>query len=311
MNEMKKVILTMAVVVFSTSCIAQSSSATSPDLNQDGVVGMNDLLILLTAFGDFDVDFDGVWDSVDLCVDTLACNYDNNPTSACEYLDALAVCGGNCASDINGDGECDEFYGSCEGEVSLFYNGYNYNLVSIDNRCWLAQNLRSSTFSNGDSIPFISESEDWVSLDSAGYTLPILNNSEWIESYGSLYNGFAVIDNRGLCPAGWSIPSINELSSLIALEGAAAIRASEFDSPAWNGTNSTGFSAVPAGWIDNSGVQYGLLGWSIIWASDVTEYDWPPTILLDNVWLDSSNYISYDAQSFSYGMSVRCIKDTE
>ena len=311
MNEMKKVILTMTVVAFSTSCLAQSSSAHSPDLDQDGVVGMNDLLILLTAFGDFDMDFDGVWDSVDLCIDTVACNYDDIPTTACEYLDALEVCGGNCALDTNGDGECDEFYGSCGGEESLSYNDFTYDLVSIDNRCWLAQNLRSGTFTNGDSIPFISESEDWVSLDSSGYTLPMSSNSEWIESHGFLYNGLAIIDDRGLCPTGWSIPWSNELSSLIAFEGAAAVRASEFDSPPWNGTNSTGFSAVPAGWIDNSGVRYGFLSWSIFWAKDVTEYDWPPNTLLNNVWLNSTNYVSYDAQPLSYGMSVRCIKDFE
>ena len=39
-----------------------------PIYNEDGVVGMSDLLTLLSYFGDFDLDSDGIWDSVDDCV---------------------------------------------------------------------------------------------------------------------------------------------------------------------------------------------------------------------------------------------------
>ena len=47
---------------------AQQACEPTADLTQDGVVGISDLLNLLSAFGDTDLDFDGIYDSVDDCV---------------------------------------------------------------------------------------------------------------------------------------------------------------------------------------------------------------------------------------------------
>ena len=70
MNEMKKVILTLVVLAVSVSASAQSIYADSwdPDADADGNVGVTDLLALLSVFGDYDLDNDGIWDSVDDCV---------------------------------------------------------------------------------------------------------------------------------------------------------------------------------------------------------------------------------------------------
>ena len=40
----------------------------SPDVNCDGFVNVNDLLVLLSSFGEQDLDGDGIWDSEDDCV---------------------------------------------------------------------------------------------------------------------------------------------------------------------------------------------------------------------------------------------------
>ena len=40
----------------------------SPDVNCDGFVNVNDLLVLLGSFGEQDLDGDGIWDSEDDCV---------------------------------------------------------------------------------------------------------------------------------------------------------------------------------------------------------------------------------------------------
>ena len=87
---------------------AQQACEPTADLNQHGVVGISDLLNLLSAFGDTDLDFDGIYDSVDDCTDSEACNYGANPTVPCIYLaDAIGVCGGWCEIDVNQDGICD------------------------------------------------------------------------------------------------------------------------------------------------------------------------------------------------------------
>lgn len=95
--------------------MGQEMCSASYDGNDDGQVGITDLLGLLTVFGDVDTDGDGIWDSQDDCVDLLACNYSANPTEACKFIDACGLCGGPgeiyaCGCFDLPDGDCD-----CEG----------------------------------------------------------------------------------------------------------------------------------------------------------------------------------------------------
>ena len=96
--------------------IAQVNCPNTFDNNDDGSVTINDLLDLLVVFGDSDSDSDGIWDSVDDCVNLSACNYVANPTESCVFIDALGTCGGDCLGDADGDGLCDDV-DDCVGEV--------------------------------------------------------------------------------------------------------------------------------------------------------------------------------------------------
>ena len=78
------------------------------DWDGDYVVTVTDFLMMLSVYGDTDVDLDGVWDSGDDCVDTNACNYANDPSEPCTYIDILGVCGGGCEADEDNDGICDD-----------------------------------------------------------------------------------------------------------------------------------------------------------------------------------------------------------
>ena len=61
------------------------------------------------AVVDGDVDSDGVCDGTDNCTDLSACNYDGSSSNvACQYLDALDVCGGDCLADANNNDICDD-----------------------------------------------------------------------------------------------------------------------------------------------------------------------------------------------------------
>ena len=101
---------------FAYVVIAQVDCPNTFDNNDDGAVTINDLLDLLVVFGDSDSDSDGIWDSVDACVNLSACNYAANPTETCVFIDALGVCGGDCLGDADGDGLCDDV-DDCVGEV--------------------------------------------------------------------------------------------------------------------------------------------------------------------------------------------------
>ncbi len=98
---------TLTLCFLTLSLTAQVDCPTPYDGDEDGAIGISDLLGLLAVFGDADMDSDGVWDSEDDCIDEAACNYQSNPTEPCDDIDVIGVCGGNCLADVDGDGICD------------------------------------------------------------------------------------------------------------------------------------------------------------------------------------------------------------
>ena len=96
--------------------------------------------------------------------------------------------------------------GPCQGEYTINYQGYEYELVEIGDQCWFAENLRSFMFTNGDEIP--------AGIDFPAEIPGVVAGCN--SNCGNVYNKAAVIDGRGLCPAGWSIPVVLDWSELLA-----------------------------------------------------------------------------------------------
>jgi len=179
---------------------AQDEGPQSPDLNQDGVVGINDLMLLLSAYGQFDADFDGVWDHVDDCVGAYdVCGVCNGPgptvpiideivfasdsafnesTGAWEWFElatdtlfvlACPVLGCTDADALNFDSSANVDDGSCEIPVSacadlnaVTFDGHTYGLIGIGDQCWFAENLQTESYRNGDPIPSGLNNSDWA-----------------------------------------------------------------------------------------------------------------------------------------------------
>jgi len=122
---------------------------------------------------------------------------------------------------------------------------------------------------------------------------------------GLLYNGFAVTDDRKLCPLEWKVPSSQDWQTIISIHGLSGLKATPNDVPGWNGDNSTGLSLAPNGlrydwaYFDDIGA-FG--GW---W----TESQPNPTFV-DYLHLESS-LGALQNDPINYGYSIRCIKDTE
>ncbi|MBK8244223.1 MAG: fibrobacter succinogenes major paralogous domain-containing protein [Saprospiraceae bacterium] len=150
--------------------------------------------------------------------------------------------------------------------------------VQIGKQIWASKNLNVSKFRNGDSIPLISCHGDWIEAGKkkkpACCFYKFDNANEF--KYGKLYNWFAVIDSRGLAPLGWKIPSYadtKELTDYLGGESIAlrkikstngwtdvinyeAIVAPNFEGPFkeyGNGTNESGFNALPGGFCNMLG----------------------------------------------------------
>lgn len=119
-------------------------------------------------------------------------------------------------------------------------------------RHWQATNLNVRTFSNGDSIPFIEDSIIWANVNYPA-CCAYDNNPASADTFGLLYNWFAVNDSRGLCPKGWRVATLADWDSLVTVFGGDSIAARHLkDSLHWipfgyPGDNSSGLGFVPGG----------------------------------------------------------------
>jgi uncharacterized protein (TIGR02145 family) len=249
------------------------------DLDQDGVVGINDLLLILSAFGDFDLDFDGIYDSVDDCVGAYdECGICNGPgplllaiesieiTYDSIYVEAIDdwvpfvlesdttftyVCENPGCMDpaadnydpyaVEEDGSCLYAGGSptCNFQSAIAHHGYSYDLVAVNEQCWFAENLQTHIYNNGDSIAF-SLGQNINNDNSPDYYYDL----ETIESVGCYYNLSALTDARGVCPNGFHFATESDWEVLF---GGEAMLSDSLLREDYGGTNEFGLSLTAAG----------------------------------------------------------------
>jgi uncharacterized protein (TIGR02145 family) len=93
----------------------------------------------------------------------------------------------------------------------------SYKTVTIGDQIWMAENLNTSYFQNGDKIYQATTKNDWINANkekkAAWCYLNFDSNNG--SKYGKLYNRYAVNDPRGLAPKGLEIPDPNDWSELV------------------------------------------------------------------------------------------------
>ena len=215
-------------------------------------------------------------------------------------------------------------YGDCaviESEFTcgdpLEYQGYDYETVLIGEQCWFAENLRAEDYRDGDDILNAITDNDWqgAANQGTGAYAAYQNDQILAAQWGYLYNGYAVNDDRGICPANWKAPDNPDWVELaVELGGLSvaglAMKAGPEDILPWNGTNSSGFIGLPTGDRHNNGSfnhanedeeQYGIY-WSATLEQNPGYYR-----LLDSQ--NTNLQIAGGVSEFDYGAAVRCIKD--
>jgi uncharacterized protein (TIGR02145 family) len=195
-------------------------------------------------------------------------------------------------------------------------DGNSYSVVDIGNQTWMGENLKTSKYRNGNPIPQVLNDEDWHNLESGAFCYYDNNPSNGL-IYGKLYNWYAMMDERGICPEGWEQPDNNDWMELIDFAGGlqnagASLKQKGFDlwePPNVDARNSTGFTALPAGVRVRDGF-FSIKQIANFWSA--TEYDehanW-------QAYLSSVGYNHSGAYVVpvgkNYGQSVRCIKKGE
>ena len=200
-------------------------------------------------------------------------------------------------------------------------DGNVYQTVKIGNQVWMAENLKVTHYRNGDEIPDVTGNSEWVGLSTGAYCSYNDVNSN-ADTYGMLYNWYAVDDSRNIAPAGWHVPTDEEWKEL---EMQLGMSQNEADNGDWrgtnegsklkttsgwdsngNGTNEVGFTALPAGYRKYSGGSFATLGYSTDWwlaASEGSTISWRRGLNSNNTDIARTTYNKKE------GFSVRCVRD--
>ena len=230
------------------------------------------------------------------------------------YFSAFAT---NAEGTAYGDTLSFETTAAAAGFVScgdnLSYQGYDYATVEIGNQCWFAENLLTEVMNTGDSIPDLSN-EAWNTTTAPAQKGWGLDPEGQIAISGRLYNGYAA-ESGTLCPTGWHVSTHedwNELEDLVSSAQGfpselANIMSSASDTPAWSGTNSTGFSAVASGFVSIYGTTSAVVG-----SSPPTAYFWTSSPRYSGIYFKvifaTDNWMNTFGDK-RLGHAVRCIQD--
>ena len=197
---------------------------------------------------------------------------------------------------------------ACEDLTSYSFDGYDYRVVSIGDQCWFAENLRSTNYDDGSPIPGNLDDATWASTTSGAQSIYDNDSLTNYSDKGRLYNWYAVEDARGLCPAGWHVPTDAEWTELLDGQDASlvgsALKSSADDTPPWDGSNSSGFSGIPGGYRSNTEFVNGT-SMAYLWSSTSSGTDAIFRRLSEN-----NEYVSSLDMPLYGGLSVRCLRDT-
>ncbi len=209
-------------------------------------------------------------------------------------------------------------------------DGNMYQTVQIGNQLWMAENLKTTHYRNGDAIQYVQHQSVvpnvWQYLSTGAYCY--YNNSQSNQDiYGNLYNWYAVNDSRNIAPEGWHIPTDEEIKELEMALGMSESTANETD---WRGTNeaskladradlwangdlennaefgTSGFSFLPGGYRYYNNGDYGTMShYGHLWSASENDGS--------TAWHRSLKYSFTDVYRYvgdkRLGYSVRCVRD--
>ena len=194
-------------------------------------------------------------------------------------------------------------------------DGNTYNTVQIGSQVWMSENLKTSRYRNGGSIPYVVGNSDWQALTRgawSNYNHDAANDP----IYGKLYNWYTTLGDT-LCPTGWGVPTDAEWTILTTYLGGESVAGGKMKSVGtayWNdpntgATNESGFSVLPGGWRRSDGSFGFIRGGAFFWsAAEYGYYDaWFRYLNNFNGSVSRNpNIYGYDK---SVGASVRCLRD--
>lgn len=195
--------------------------------------------------------------------------------------------------------------------------GNEYKTIVIGTQEWMAENLNTSIYRNGEVIPTNLSNNAWQNTTSGSWSY-YDNDSTQACPNGKVYNWFACVDSAQLCPAGWHVPSDTDWTILTDYLGGLNVAGAKMKTvgnlttgdglwtyPNLGATNSSGFSGTPAGYRHMLGYSNYIDNGALFWSS--TGYGAAQAQMrFLNYNFESAGQDQYNKH---YGFSVRCVKD--
>ncbi len=189
--------------------------------------------------------------------------------------------------------------------------GNIYPTVLIGNHWWMAENLRTATYANGEPIVNVTVNNTWSQLTSGAWC-HYENNTASDAIYGKLYNWYTTVDPRGLCPSGWHVPTDAEWTVLQTYLGGNIVAGGKlkattgWNAPNGEATNESGFSGLSGGLRSYDNGAFSAVGGNGCWWSSTESSS-------TSAWSRLLNYNAGNASRYGtnkrYGLSVRCLRD--
>jgi uncharacterized protein (TIGR02145 family) len=193
-------------------------------------------------------------------------------------------------------------------------NGNIYKTILIGTQTWMAENLRTAKYRNGEAISEVTDSVAWSKILNTGAYCNFKNtrDTDSIVTYGRLYNWYAATDARNIAPTGWHLPTDDEwttLTTYLGGESVAGDKLKESGTIHWDSSsgadNSSGFTALPDGYRDNNGAFGTIGGFGYWWSSSESSATFARLRFIASI--SSSAHRGTGAKVV--GFSIRCIKD--
>jgi uncharacterized protein (TIGR02145 family) len=194
-------------------------------------------------------------------------------------------------------------------------DGNIYHPVVIGTQTWLVENLKTTRYNDGASIPYVTDPDAWIGLSSDAYCWP-QNDGSNMTPYGAMYNWYAVNTGK-LCPVGWHVPTDDDWNTLINYAGGTSVAGGNlketgttyWQSPNSGATDEFGFSALPAGYRSiANGTFVNFTLWGVYWSA-TTQSGSAGRVILE--YTTAAIDFQHPGSDYSFGFSVRCIKNSK
>jgi uncharacterized protein (TIGR02145 family) len=336
-----------AATAFSASNSNTANTANSSNVALNGIAGVSSSgdTLFLTGGNYFIIPGISQANSSEIfgCNDPAACNFNPSVTqgdNSCYYPGFSCNDGDLNSSNDVWNSEC-----QCQGTVGVIgaqhscgpdnihnsdftyeslidQSGNLYKTVEINGTQWMAENLKTDSYANGDAIAFNLNNSQWQNISTGAWS-NYDNNASAECPYGKLYNWYAVSDPRGICPTGWRVPSLSDWNNLVTfldesadttcslctqstIAGGALKSANiAFWETNIDATNASGFSALPSGFRSSNGsfANAGYLGF--YWTST----DYSSNSAYSSILYYNSANLRSNGNNKRTGFAVRCIQD--